>query len=64
MRGGEDAGGFYDFDDKLPGEDDEPDLGSGGHAGLFGAVDHEEELVPIKPKHAGLFGSDVGNVKY
>lgn len=53
-----------DFDEKVPGEDDEPDMGAGGHAGLFGAVDREEELIPIKPKHAGLFGADVGNVKY
>ena len=55
-----------DFDDKVPGEDDEPDMGVGGmgHGGLFGSVDKEEELIPIRPKHGGLFGSDVGNVKY
>ena len=57
-----------DFDNKVPGEDDEPDMG-GGHGGLFGAVDsrhhqEEEQLIPIKPKHGGLFGADVANVKY
>ena len=36
-----------------------------GHGGLFGMQDREEEeLIPIKPKHGGLFGADVGNVKY
>ena len=60
------AGGEVDdFDDKVPGEDDEPDMG-GGHGGLFGAMDQqqEEELIPIKPKHGGLFGADVAKVKY
>lgn len=39
----------------------------GGHGGLFGMADdeqEEEELVPMKKKHGGLFGSDVGNVKF
>ena len=48
-------GGDLD-DDKVPGEDDEPDMGGYG--------DEEEELVPIKPKHGGLFGADINSVKY
>eukprot|EP00353_Schmidingerella_taraikaensis_P005381 CAMPEP_0185571468 /NCGR_PEP_ID=MMETSP0434-20130131/3512_1 /TAXON_ID=626734 ORGANISM="Favella taraikaensis, Strain Fe Narragansett Bay" /NCGR_SAMPLE_ID=MMETSP0434 /ASSEMBLY_ACC=CAM_ASM_000379 /LENGTH=50 /DNA_ID=CAMNT_0028186919 /DNA_START=2069 /DNA_END=2221 /DNA_ORIENTATION=+ len=39
---------------KVPGEDDEPDMGDYGE---------EEELVPIKA-HGGLFGADLGSVKY
>ena len=47
---------------KVPGEDDEPDLGmpSGG-ADAYG---EEEELVPVKRKHGGLFGADLSSVKY
>jgi len=46
-----------DEEDKVPGEDEEPDMGYG---------DEDEELVPIKSMggHGGLFGSDLGNVKY
>jgi len=43
-------------DHKIPGEDDEPDMGDYG--------EEEEELVPIEPKHGGLFGADLSNVKY
>lgn len=39
---------------KVPGEDDEPDMGYG---------DEEEELVPVK-SHGGLFGADLSSVKY
>jgi len=39
---------------KVPGEDDEPDMGDYGE---------EEELVPIKA-HGGLFGADIGSLKY
>lgn len=44
-------------DHKVPGEDDEPDMGNYGD-------EQEEELVPIKPKHGGLFGADLSSVKY
>lgn len=49
-----DVGEDVDEDERVPGEDDEPDMGYD---------DEEEELVPIK-SHGGLFGSDLGNVKY
>ena len=43
--------------DKVPGEDDEPDMAAYGS--------EEEELVPIKPKvHGGLFGADFNAVKF
>ena len=44
-------------DGRVPGEDDEPDMG-------YGAEDEEEELVPIKAKHGGLFGADISSVKF
>lgn len=44
----------------MPGEDDEPDMGMGMDYG----DEEEEELVPVKPKHGGLFGSDLSSVKY
>lgn len=46
----------HDGDNRVPGEDDEPDMGMD-----YG---EEEELVPVKPKHGGLFGSDLSSVKY
>ena len=55
---------FDDLDDledynKIPGEDDEPDMR------FAQADDFEEVLVPVKPKkHGGLFGCDLGSVKY
>ena len=46
---------------KVPGEDDEPDMGMGA----YGHEEEEEELVPVKPKrHGGLFGADVDAVKF
>jgi hypothetical protein len=48
--------GEDEFDDgKVPGEDEEPDMAAYGY---------EEELVPIKAKHGGLFGADLSNVKF
>ena len=47
--------GEQEDEDKVPGEDDEPDMGYGD--------EDEEILVPLK-NHGGLFGSDLGNVKY
>ena len=47
------AAGADDF--KVPGEDDEPDMDEYGE---------EEELVPMKAGHGGLFGADLGNMKY
>ena len=45
-----------DFADKVPGEDDEPDMGNS-----YG----DEELVPMRSKgHGGLFGADIDAVKY
>jgi len=45
-----------DFDDKIPGEDDEPDMNG---------VGQEEQLIPLKPRaHGGLFGADLSSVKF
>ncbi len=49
------VGGDEDENDGVPGEDDEPDMDYGNE---------EEELVPIKPKHGGLFGADLSSVKF
>ena len=44
-----------DFEDKVPGEDEEPDMGDYG----------DEELVPVRAKgHGGLFGADLSSVKF
>lgn len=54
------VGGEDDDDEnanRVPGEDDEPDMGGMDYG-------DEEELVPVKPRHAGLFGSDLSAVKY
>jgi len=46
--------GDDDDENGVPGENDEPDMDYG----------EEEELVPIKSKHGGLFGADVDAVKF
>jgi len=49
--------GQDDQDDKVPGEDDEPDMDLDD--------EEEEELVPVVSKgHGGLFGADLGSIKY
>ena len=48
-----------DNDNKIPGEDEEPDMQ------FAQADDLQEVLIPVKPKkHGGLFGCDLSSVKY
>lgn len=52
--------GDDDSNGKVPGEDEEPDMGNAADYG----DEEEEELVPVKAKHGGLFGADLSSVKF